>query len=324
MRLFWSFWIFSCLHFPAADAKSLSYSDNDTMMLFRGYEDTLKTLQYDKISEHSTDKEKLDANRHFLHVLRSALELPGSIHYPFDSLTTIGRITSPDNQFRIITWDIAKNDGTFLYYGFIQSYNHAAHRYILYELNDKSAEITDPHDAVYTPDKWFGMLYYKVVPERYAGKTIYMMLAWQGYSSIITRKIIDVLSFNDKGEPSFGMAVFKKPPPGSRGNFRRIIFQYSANAFMSLTYNSKKNIIVFDHLAPMEAQLVGQYQYYAPSFIVDCLAYKGSGWQYMADIDARNPSNSEDKDYIDPSKHAPDMNKKEHDFDAHSLYNPDK
>lgn len=312
-------YLYSC--FGSARAGS---TRNDSTLIFKAYEDTLKVLQYGKISEDSSDAQKLKANGRFTHIFQKALELSGSFNYPFDSLKTVGIITSPDRQFRIITWDVPEKNGTFLYFGFVQSLNHVSMRYTIYKLQDRSAEISVPREAVYTPEKWLGMLYYKLIPEKYENRTIYMLLAWQGYSGIITRKIIDAVSFNEKGEPSFGMSIFTKPPPGYRGALKRLIFQYSANAYMSLTYNSKKNMIIFDHLAPVEEQLKGQYEYYAPNFTVDCITYKNSSWQYVADIDARNSSSPADKNYIDPAKHAPDMSKKNHDFDEHSLYNPNK
>lgn len=310
------------LFMAVAPARAKQLPSSDSVSMLQAYEDTLKELQYEKIMAHTTDRQKLDANRRFTVMLQKALSLPGSFNYPFDSLTTIGKITSEDKQLRIFTWDVPLKDGTFHYSGFVQAFSRQGKQYVLHELQDHGAEIGNPRDAVYSPEKWLGMIYYKIIGETYENRKIYMLLAWQGYSNLITRKIIDVASLNDNGEPSFGMSVFKRPPPGNRSSVKRLIFQYSANAFMSLTYNNKKNIIVFDRLAPTDEALTGQYQYYAPSFDVDCIAYKGSGWQYVANIDARNAADKEDKMYTDPAKNGPDMTKKDHDYGVHPLYNP--
>lgn len=297
----------------------------DSSALLHVYEDSLRVLQYEKVKPHTTDKQKLEANERFTAMMKKVLSLPGSFDYPFDSLTTIAHLTSPDKQFRIYNWNVPKADGTFEYFGFIQSLDAGNHistdphsavtqkkgqGYHLYLLVDKSSEITNAATATCTADKWLGMLYYKIIPEQYEDKTIYVLLAWQGYNKIITHKVIDVISFNNKGEPSFGKSIFKKLPPGFKGSPKRIIFQYSATAYMSIDYDSKKNQILFDHLAPIDEGLVGQYQYYAPSFQVDALNFKGSGWEYMANVDARNKANPSDKNYHDPEHSTFQLNKK--------------
>jgi hypothetical protein len=106
------------------------------------------------------------------------------------------------------------------------------------------------------------------------------------------------MTLNNQGIPSFGKAIFKKPPTGFRGAaLKRIIFQYSATSFMSLGYNKDKNMLQFDHLAPIDEDLVGQYQYYAPSFQVDGLKWQPNGFEFVEAIDARNPAADIDKDY---------------------------
>ncbi len=305
------FLIIFCFLTGSAFAKtSPTPSKDSSLALLKLYEDTLKDLQLEKVKPHTTDPQKLKANDRFSNLLQKALSLPGSFDYPFDSLTTIANLTSPDKQFRVLNWNVPKADGSFYYFGFMQVLDPTKNTYHLYPLQDKTADIANGLTTTCTADKWLGMLYYKIIPEKYEDKTIYVMLAWQGFNKIITHKVIDVISFNNQGVPSFGKSIFKKPPPGFKGALKRIIFQYSATAFMSLKYDSKKNMIQFDHLGPIDDGLVGQYQYYAPGFQVDGLAFKESGFEYMANIDARNPANSIDKDYIDPEHNPKQINNK--------------
>jgi hypothetical protein len=285
-------------------------SKDSSLTLIGLYEDTLKDLQYEKVKPHTSDQAKLKANERFNNLLQKALSLPGSFDYPFDSLTTIANLTSPDKQFRVLNWNVPKADGSFYYFGFMQVLDPTKNIYHLYALQDKTADITNGLTTTCTTDKWLGMLYYKIIPEKYEDKTIYVMLAWQGFNKIITHKVIDVISFNNQGVPSFGKTIFKKPPPGFKGVLKRIIFQYSATAFMSLKFDSKKNMIQFDHLGPIDDGLVGQYQYYAPGFQVDGLAYKENGFEYIVNIDARNPASSIDKDYSDPEHNPKQINNK--------------
>lgn len=102
--------------------------------------------------------------------------------FPFDSLKKdIGILTSPDNKFRIINWNVEKSDGTHQYYGFIQEKYLVAKKKIesvlLFPLIDKSTEIRNPENTVSDNKKWFGMLYYKIIPVKSKKKTYYTLIS---------------------------------------------------------------------------------------------------------------------------------------------------
>ena len=269
----------------------------DSSAFIKVYEDSMKSLQHVRINAYN-DKDKDAANTKMVRLMKKALSLPGSFNYPFDSLKTIGIVMSPDKQFRIITWDVPKSGCNFEYYGFIQSYNTKKKKYNLFVLEDHRADIPNTRTAMCSADKWIGMLYYKIIKEK--NTKFYTLLGWQGYNKMITCKIIDVLSFNAQGVPGFGKSVYEKLPASFKTNAKRIIFQYSAEVTMSLKYDAAKNWIVFDHLAPIDDGLGGQYQYYGPSAQEDGLEWKNGTWEYVANIDARNPNNNEDEQFNDP------------------------
>ncbi|MEO6882457.1 MAG: hypothetical protein ABI199_00380 [Bacteroidia bacterium] len=261
------------------------------------YQDTLKILQYQFFEGHN-DAKKIAADEKFNRLLGEALNVSNSFDFGFDSLTKIARITSPDKQFRILNWNVPLDDGTQKYFGYVQSLNKKTGKYEVYPLEDKSEEIRNIHDAACDPNKWLGMLYYQIVPKKYKKKTYYTLLAWQGFSAIITKKIIDVVIFNATGKPTFGASIFKieKRYP------KRMIFQYSANATMSLKYDEKSGMILFDYLAPYEEGMDGQYQFYAPSFRVDGIKFKNGIWNYVKEVDAKNPKTKNDNLFVDPKK----------------------
>jgi len=280
----------------------------DSSSFIKLYEDTLKQLQYGRVAPRKTTQQKEEVNARFKTMLQKALSLPRSFDYPFDSLTTIARLESPDKKFRIINWNLPKEDGTQEYFGFIQVLNPKTKKYILYPLTDKSAEITDPQSKVLTADKWLGMLYYKIIEEKNDKNPEYVLLAWQGYTKLITRKVIEVISFGSDGAPSFGKAIFNHVP-SAKTPPKRIIFQYSSNVSMTLEYNSSKNIIQFDLLGPTEPGLEGQYQFYGPSFQIDGLGFKDGKWDYIVNVDARNNNHGDEK-FHNPEKTDNQDNKK--------------
>ncbi|HWY34046.1 MAG TPA: hypothetical protein VNX68_05325 [Nitrosopumilaceae archaeon] len=276
-------YFFVFLQFGSFGQNSLSEKD---IVFFKKYEDSLKKLQKDVFFSKS-DSLKSRANKKFLELWEEILLNKISFEYPFDSLKEVARLSSPDKKFRIINWNISKdNDATQMYYGYIQVLNPKTNDYDLYHLIDKSGSIKNPETYLGDNNKWFGMLYFKLIPcDGY-----YILLAWDGNDRLTRRKFIDVLSFKPSGEPVFGKDVFKMP----KKNPKRIMFEYSAEVVMSLKYNEEKKLIVFDHLAPKDPIAEGQYQFYGPDFSTDGFRYIKGKWKYEEDLDSKNTKNKND------------------------------
>jgi hypothetical protein len=206
-------------------------------------------------------------------------------------------LESPDRQVRVFTWDVEAEDGTHMYYGFVQAYNKKSKKYEVYQLTDKSDAIKDPENAILDNTKWFGAYYYQVAQVKYKQKKYYVLLGWDGNNRITNKRLIEVLYFNEKGFPKFGDAIFT----AENGKIKkRVIFEYQAGIFMSLRYEDEKQVIVFDHLSPSNPNLEGQYEFYGPDFSYDMMEFKEGKWQYKKDVLPRN-----DKDKTDKFFHAP-------------------
>ncbi|RYE50604.1 MAG: hypothetical protein EOP48_19480, partial [Sphingobacteriales bacterium] len=102
------------------------------------YQDTLKSLSYEAINNIS-EAERYNASYKLVRTLVKALKVPGSYNYNFDSLKTVTIQKSPDNKFRIFSWHVMNNDGSYRYYGTIQMGSTQALK--LYPLVDHSPEI---------------------------------------------------------------------------------------------------------------------------------------------------------------------------------------
>ncbi|MGZ4035119.1 MAG: hypothetical protein ACXVP4_09675 [Bacteroidia bacterium] len=272
-------------------------------------EQALKVICKELYNTKNKDADKEKYNKQLLQEFEAILKENNSFeNYKFDSLhNDLGILTSADNKFRIINWDVPKDDGTFEYYGFIQEkYTNTIKKGLfkkehidsvqLYSLTDKSAEIKNPENAVTDNKKWFGALYNKIVIKKTKAKTYYTLLAWDGNDKFSRKKIIEVLTFDANGTPRFGADIFsmqKKYP-------KRVIFEYSANCNISLRYSAKKDSIVFDHLAPTSPQLEGQAQYYCSDGSYDGFGFKKGKWNYGEDVNATNEKDEKDKLYGDP------------------------
>jgi hypothetical protein len=267
------------------------------------YEDSLIIAQRNLFKLHKGDA---NYNTQFDSLIYRALRLDYSETYPFDSLKEIGIISSPDNLVRIVNWNLPLRDGTHQYFGYIQAFSTKLKKWQLFKLNDCSSTIKNSENYTSDHQKWFGMLYYKIIPVKHKKKKYYTLLAWDGNDKLTSKKIIDVLTFNADGTPHFGADVFKL----EKKTVKRVVFEYSAQAVMSLKYNEDKKLIVFDHLAPSQSKLEGQFQYYGPDFSFDALNFSKGKWIYIPDIDARNNRNKNDNNYNNPKENKPNNDDK--------------
>lgn len=272
-------------------------------------EDTLQHVAQ-RVFLSKNEKNKFEANKQFIAIWNEVLKDGKSMQYPFDSLKKdVSLLMAPDKKFRIITWNIIKEDQTHAFFGFIQVNNsktikkgifkkETTAQYEVFPLLDKSATVKTPENYISDPSKWFGMLYVDCIK---SDEEFYTLIAWDGNDKLTQRKFIDILSFKPDGTPVFGKDVFKFP-----GKFaKRIMFEYASEVAMSLKYNDNRKQIIFSHLAPngLDPTLEGQFQYYGPDGSFDALEMKKGRWVYEPAIDIRK-----DKDKTDNVK-KPEHNK---------------
>lgn len=259
----------------------------------KSYEDSLKTLG-STVVNNENDLERKNANYHFIRTLVAALKIPGSYDYKFDSVKTVSLLYSPDNLFRIFSWNVMNEDGSFRYYGSIQINTKGALK--LFPLTDYTPFLPSPEDSVLTPQKWLGAQYYKIIKTGNE-KPYYILLGWKGNTVKTTKKVIEVLSFKNS-MPVFGLPVFE----GSQKNRKRVVFEYSRQASMLLRYVPSRDLIVFDHLAPRDPKVKVDRSFYGPDLTYDGYQLKNGKWDFVQNLDMRNIPEDRDEGYTDPRK----------------------
>jgi hypothetical protein len=288
-----------CFSLGYSQKKDTVYSSLDVLTT------EIRDLQK-KVFESKKEADRFEANKAFLKLWEEALRNPASMDQSFDSIKGVSCLKSGDKKFRIITWNVFKNDGQQAYFGFIQVNNRkvtkkglfkkeVTNEYEVFPLLDKSATVTSPETYVGTPAKWFGMLYNGLIDcDGY-----YTLLGWDGNDNLIQKKFIDVLYFKSDGTPIFGKDVFKIPKKSPK----RIMFQYSAEVAMSLKYNNKRGQIIFSHLSPKDegSTLEGQYQYYGPDGSFDAYEMRKGRWVLEEEIDIKNEKTKDDNLWNDPT-----------------------
>jgi hypothetical protein len=209
-------------------------------------EDSLKQLSKAMVFGASpADRFRSDSS--FVRTLVRALRTKNSFYYPFDSIA-ISKLYSPDSAFRIFTWQLQKDEYVYLQKGAIQM-NMPDGSLKLFPLHDVSM-FTNPADSVRTRQNWVGAIYYRIVLKTHNNKKYYTLLGFDDFSVSSNKKWMDVLTFNDQGEPLFGGPIaYKDSATAKSARLRpRFNIEYKKEAKTFFNYDPELDMIVFDHL----------------------------------------------------------------------------
>ena len=246
-------------------------------------EDSLSSLFYG-LAQTRDGMEQQSISEDIAGLLNVLLKNRDTFDYGFDSIRNVGKIYSADRHIRIFTWNIIYADGSNGYYGFIQYLPDPDKDPLVFRLYDRSDRIVDPEQAIVGASEWYGSLVYDIIDQSIDNTMCYVLLCYDPNNLFISRRIIDILYFNDKPEPVFGKPVFLY----KNNVLCRVLFQYSARAQMNLRWDPSLKMIVFDHLSPVSSSFQGNFQYYGPDFSYDGFRFEDGMWQLQQDIDVRN------------------------------------
>ncbi|MDF1675399.1 MAG: hypothetical protein P1U44_06740 [Vicingaceae bacterium] len=249
-----------------------------------------------EIIESSTDEQKAAANTKFKAVLEEVLTNNASFDADFSKVEKISVLKA--HQLKIYNWTLPHTDGTYTYFAFTQ-FKTADKKVIVTELVDKSAELDKLETKTFTPNTWFGALYYEIIYDKKIGEDYYTVLGWDGNNLMTNKKVIDVIVVDNKGNIKLGAPIFKM----EKRTQRRVIFEYSKNASMSLKYHPKQQQIIFDFLVPSSSRVKGIYEYYGPALdTFDALTLNKNKWTYEKDVKIQLDKSAKDKNWNDPLK----------------------
>lgn len=281
-----------------SEAVAQHSDSNKNRLQLIALQDSLKELSFKMIND-SIEPERYNAGYKFIKILVSALKTPYSFNFPFDSLKAISVQSSPDKRFRIFSWNIMNDDGSYRYYGTIQM-NNPQGKLEMFPLVDYSPAFKNPADSITTNERWYGAQYYRIISVLNNVKMpYYVLLGWKGNTIRTTKKVIEILYFKD-GKAFFGMPVFdgNKDTP----SMKRAIFEYDRKASMVLNYEPSIGTIVFDHLAPPDPKLKGKFELYGPDFSYDGYKLLNGRWRYVEDLELKNLPTEQDENFNDPKK----------------------
>ena len=221
----------------AADLKSLKIQ-----------EDSLQYFSHEMIFD-SFAENRFHYDSVFIRAFVKSLKTTNSFQYPFDSIQTVSKLYAPDSTFRIFTWQLQRDESYYRQEGAIQMKTKDG-SLKLFPLIDVSDFSSLPYDSVRTNKNWIGALYYKIVLKEFKGKKYYTLIGYDDNDFTSTRKWLEVLTFNESGEPVFGGNYFdyKDDELKPKQPVQRFMLEYEKDTRARLVYDPELDMIVFDHL----------------------------------------------------------------------------
>lgn len=230
---------------------------------------------------------RISSGKNFIRTLARTLKTNNSYFYNFDSLKNISIVKSPDDYFRILTWNVASDDEHFRNFGVIQMNPNKIKREKkmfnmpdFFPIIDRSDSIDKVFYAETDVDHWFGAIYYKIIRTQTQKGTFYTLLGWDGATSKSNKKVIDVLFFRDN-EPYFGAPIFdiKTKQP-----LYRMIWEFNNSATMTLRYEEKRKLLIYENIIPPKPDNAGMYETYLPDGSYDYMIWNGKAWEKQKGI----------------------------------------
>lgn len=226
-------------------------------------------------------------NSEFIPELVEVLKKPNSFQYKFENLDGCSVIESPDDAFRIFTWALQTNEieveqdslpsdklldpVSYRYYGAIQLKSEELK---LFPLIDQSMLMITPEERTFDNKEWFGCIYYNMIMKEHAGRKYYTLFGWDGNNTTSTIKLADILTFDDNGNPSFGLPIFEIERDSLTFKRNRFMLEFKKNSGVTLNYQEDKDLIVYDYIKPESAEARGNYNLYIPDG-----TYQGFKWE---------------------------------------------
>jgi len=213
----------------------------------------------DSIIDGMTEFSRLDALTDFIPLFVKTLKIRGSYFYDFNKLDFMYKLVAPDNKFKIYNWTLRFDDGTYRYYAAIQLNSVDLKLIPLYDFSHMiSYDVVT--DTILNNESWYGAQYYDIGSFKKGKTTYYIFLAWDGNNHISSKKLIEVMYFDEYQNVVFGAPIFKV----KNETPVRFELQYNKEAFVALKFLSDKKMIVFDNLIPPSPKDSGKIWIYLP------------------------------------------------------------
>lgn len=215
---------------------------------FKIKQDSLKKFAFEIVNgKDAAVRFRSDSN--FTRILVRSLLLKNSFRFQFDSLKTISRIYSPDSLFRLFTWQVVRDDDYCRQRGFIQMKTNDG-SLKMFPLRDVSEFTEADTDTISNAGGWIGAVYYRIIQKEFQNKKYYTLLGYDENNSKTTKKWMDVMWFDEKSIPMFGLpsAFSFAKDTVAKPDINRFLLEYKKDARARVQFDEELDMILFDHL----------------------------------------------------------------------------
>ena len=245
----------------------------------REKEDTLKEYAMYMITD-TTTADRMISDSIFTRTLVRALQIKNSFYYPFDSVQGVSRLYAPDSSFRIFTWNMQFDDYYCRQKGAIQMRTKDGSLKLL-PLRDVSEFTDKAEDSARSRSNWIGAIYYNIIKTQYNNRNYYTLFGIDYNTVMSTKKWVEVMYFDQKGEPVFGGPFFSYaqdsiPQPTAY----RFSLEFKKDTRVLLNYISDLGVILSDHLIS-ETDDPDHKWTYIPDGDNEAFKWEGGKWVHI-------------------------------------------
>lgn len=271
----------------SAQEKNVEASSTiENLSVLKTYHDSLKIYNYQLIND-STENLRSAAAIKIIKVLSKALREEGSFDYKFDSLNSIAIMEPEDKKFRIFTWQFAFDNGTYRYFGVIQSNENKPQ---LQPLVDYTNFYEHIDSIIVDADRWIGALYYQIIPFKSGKNTYYTLFGWNGNNVRTNKKYIDILWFDKDGKAKFGYPLFSMLKGKSP---TRVVFEYKKDAALSISYYPEIKQIYYDHLVSLNGSADSTAIDLVPDGTLESFQWEKGKWKQVNMVEYQRRKNGD-------------------------------
>ncbi len=209
---------------------------------------------------------RLSASETFEQEFLTSLNQENSYYNKYNNLEWISIQYPQDSSFRILSWQIDRGDGDYIYQGFYQDQT----RLVPFDPTNGDAGLDE--DEPIEIKNWSGALVYRIVQI----DDQYMLWTFRYLDRY--NKVKTCEPFTMTGDKlTLGSAIFQEEENSPNYSFRHIM-QYSADMNATLDFNADSQRIIFDNLVMVGGRMEGQGIAYVADGSYRAYSYDNGKW----------------------------------------------
>ncbi len=262
----------------------LTFSFKSGMKTLMEYRDVATICMFEELMLLNTSRERKELNNSIVKRMKVLWNNPEWFLDEFNGLKRVSTLVSEDETVKVCTWNVPLPNSVNLFFGAVIV--KTKYGYKVSSLIDNTSKVRSPQRSALSAKKWFGAIYYDIIPVRGKNKkTYYILLGYKPNNEMTKMKVVEPMMVVGNGSVRFGHSIFQ----ADRYLFKRLVFEYTAATNMLLKYEEEEERIVLDHLAPPNPIYKGNKRFYGPDFSYDAYVLEKGRWVLYRDIDVRNP-----------------------------------